>query len=313
MMATPQPAPPNFAQGSADASAAAAAKYNSGGDATLRFNPKTGQPVDPVAIAQDSGWTPAYGGYAGGANDFYNYTKGLGAAAANQAAPQMDMGAANADRVHGLAALQQQQAGLGALAQQGAGGGPGATAAQAGFNANANTGMLAALQASGGGKGASGVAAAQQQALAGNAGAMNAGAAQAAGQRASYAQQGMAAFQQGAQGYSQGAAGLSTADWNAAGQQAQLQENQNSINQAGQLGFQGLGQAAVGTEGNIAAGVYAANLGNTTAANALAQQQAAANWTMGLGAISSGASALSKFGNGTGSNTGNASGSGGTS
>lgn len=249
--------------------------------------------------------TPEYGGVVGGANQFADYANGLGAQAAQTAAPTIDMGAANVDRGFGLAGLHMQQQGLGALGVEAQGGGPGAAAAQSGFNVGANQTMLQALQASGAGRGASGAAAAQSAALQQNAQGMGAGAVQAGGARANAAMQGAQAFQQGAQGYSSNVAGLSGADWDAAARQADLQENQNQINQQGQLGFLGLGMNAQLGQLNADTSAYAGNIGATTAANALAAQQTVNNVGLGLGAVQAGGGVLSQFGQKAGSSGSN--------
>lgn len=254
-------------------------------------------------------FTANYGGTPGGANQFMAYTDTLGQQAASQAAPQMDMTAANADRAQGLAGLARQGQGLAAMQAAGAGGGPGAQAAQSTFNAGANQNMLTSLQASGAGRGAAGMAAAQGGALAGNATAMNAAAAQAAQSRSASALQGLSGYQQGAQGLSSGIGQLAGNDWAASQSQANLQAQQNAINQAGQLGYLGLGASALEAQNSAGAANYAAQLGNMTGANALAAQQTAQNTALGIGAAQGAASGIGQLAKSGKSNNSNSSGS----
>lgn len=236
-----------------------------------------------------------YGGVPGGAEAFNGYTSGLAASAAKQQAPNMDLASTNAARSQAMQGLGAQQQGLGALQTQAQGGGPGATAAQAGFNTSANSGMLAALQASGAGRGAAQQSAAGLGAIAQNAGAANAAAGQAGSGLAQSAMAGQQAYQQGAQGLSANAQTLQNQDWGTSMNQANLALQQGQIDVNGAQGFLGLGQNALASQGQADASRYGADVGNETAANQIATQTAMNNIGLGLGAVTSAASALGSY------------------
>lgn len=301
--ATPAPAAPNFSsqsvttpQSGADALAAARAKLKSdilGGVG----NPgdTANADISNIESTEATAQTPNYGGVQGGANQFNAYTQGLAANAAAQQAPSMDLSQANAARGQALQGLGAQQQAQGALSQQAQGLGPGAQAAQAGFNTSANSGMLAALQASGAGRGAAQQSAAGLGAVAQNAGAMNAAAGQAGAARAASAQQGQAAYQQGAQGLSANAQTIQNQDYGSSLNGANLALQQGQIDVNGAQGFLGLGQSALASQGQADASRYGADVGNTTAANQLATQQTMNNVGLGLGVVTGAASAVGAY------------------
>ena len=200
---------------------------------------------DLLGNTANLGNAPVYGGSNQGAGATFNYDAGLGAQAASNAAPQMNLDQSNADINSGYAGLMQQRQGLDALAQTAQGKGTaiqaatGQVAQQTAQQQQSNTAI--ANSAGGGGRG---LASAQGQSVLANAQAGSAVGQQQQLVSAQMQQQAQGQYQQAAEQYTQNALGLQGLAAQSAFGQSQLNQQQQALDQQGQLGFLGLGSQA---------------------------------------------------------------------
>lgn len=199
-----------------------------------------------------------YGGTPDGAAKAFGNYAALGTAAQSNAAPQIGSANVNADSA-------MQMNGLGLLGQTANGQGPAIAAARNQLATNTAQGIQSnnaiANSATGGGRG---LAAAQ-----GTAGLQNA---QATGGLTNQQNAVAANMQaQAQQQYATAAGGIQSANAQGAAQNANLQQQQGQLNNQGQLGFLGLGNAAMTGQLGAQSSQYATTLAGQQGATAAAQ------------------------------------------
>ena len=261
-------------------------------------------PVDVPTFSGESNGLPSYGGYASGSGDMDAYTNKLATNALAKTAPQLTGQYEGAARYKVQQGLSQEASALGSLASSAAGGGPGAALAQGGYDTSANAALQQGLMASGAGKDAASRAAAGGAAIGATGATLSTAAAQAGAARAQSAESAQQAYQRGAQGYSGLAQGQEQSDYEQALANANLQEQQNAINQRGQVGFLSLSEQANASQEAAQAQIDAAQEGQYAAAAKMnAQNQSAligAGLGLATGATTGAMSAGGLFGGGGG-------------